>query len=116
MADLRVTPKYVDRLLVVLRDVAANWVVFMGQLELSQARISQIDRDVPPGDHRSVECLRAALLQWISASDNPTYGKIITTLKGPVLDSAVLAKELEAFANSAFYTMVQYLMQTRFIS
>ena len=116
MADLRVTPKYVDRLLSVLKDVAANWVVFMGQLGLPQARISQIERDVPPGDRRSVECLRAALLQWISASDNPTYGEIIATLKGPVLESAVLAKEVEAFANSEFYILVQLVAQTRFVS
>lgn len=103
MADLlRVTPKHVDRLLSILTDVAANWIVFMGQLGLSQARISQIDRDVPSGDRRSVECLRAALLQWISTSDNPTYGEIITTLKRPILGDIVLAKQVEVFANSEF--------------
>lgn len=102
MADIRVMPKHVDRLLSVLTDVAAKWILFMGQLGLSPARISQIERDVPPGDHRSVECLRAALLQWISASDNPTYDEIVAVLKGPVLGDAVLAEAVEIFANSEF--------------
>ena len=100
MADVRVVPKHVDRLLPLLADLAANWVVFMGQLELPQARIQEIERDIPQGGRRSVECLRAALLQWISVSDNPTYASIINALKGPVLGEVVLATRVEAFANS----------------
>lgn len=92
------TPKHVDRLLRVLAEVASNWIVFMGQLELAQSRIKQIERDVPQGDHRSVECLRTALLQWISSNDNPTYSVIINALRTPLLGEAVLAQRVEDFS------------------
>ena len=98
MATVRVTPKHVDSLLLELADIAASWIVFVGQLNLPQARINQIERDVPPGDRRSVECLRAALLQWVSISDNPTYETVITALRSPVLKEAVLAQRVEEFA------------------
>lgn len=97
---VRVTPKHVDRLLAALADLAANWNLFMGQLDFPQARIKEIERDVPPGDRRSLECLRTALLQWVSISDNPTYGAIIAALKSPVLNEVVLAQTVEAFSNN----------------
>jgi hypothetical protein len=100
MATVRVMPKHVDRLLAVLADLAANWTIFMGQLEFPQARIAEIERDVPQGDRRSLECLRTALHQWVSSSDNPTYGAIIEALKSPVLKDFVLAQSVEAFANN----------------
>ena len=100
MAAVCVNPKHVDRLLAVLADLAANWNLFMGQLDFPQARIKEIERDVPPGDRRSLECLRTALHQWISASDNPTYGDVIAALKSPVLKEAVLAQRVEAFSNN----------------
>ena len=100
MADQRVKPKHIDRLLAVLADLAANWNLFMGQLDFPQARINQIERDVPPGERRSVECLRSALQQWVSVSDNPTYGDIIAALRSPVLKEAVLAQSVEAFSNN----------------
>ena len=98
MAAVRVMPKHVDRLLTVLADVAASWNVFVGQLEFPQARIQQIERDVPPGDRRSVECLRSALHQWVSISDNPTYDDIVAALRSPVLKEAVLAQRVEEFS------------------
>ena len=98
MANLQVKPKHVDRLLAVLAEVAANWIVFMGQLEFPQAQIKQIERDIPQGDHRSVECLRTALLHWVANSDNPTYGVIISALSGPILNKAVLAQRVEEFS------------------
>ena len=97
-AAVRVMPKHVDRLLAVLADVAANWIVFMGQLEFPQARIQEIERDVPPGDRRSVECLRSALHRWVSFSDNPTYDDIIAALRSPVLKEEVLAQGVEEFS------------------
>ena len=100
MADSRIVPRNVDRLLTILADIAANWIVFLGQLGLPQARIQEIERDVPQGGRRSVECLRAGLLQWLSLSDSPTYATIIATLKGPVLGETTLAQSVEAFANS----------------
>ena len=100
MATVRVMSKHVDRLLAVLVDLAANWTIFMGQLEFPQARIAEIERDVPQGDRRSLECLRTALHQWVSSSDNPTYGAIIEALKSPVLKESVLAQSVEAFANN----------------
>lgn len=107
MADLRLSVKHVDRLLAVLADVAANWVVFMGQLDFPPSRIRQIERDVPPGDQRSIECLRSALLQWISCNDSPTYGTIVGALKSQVVNEAVLALKVEEFSKKvkgeAFY-------------
>ena len=100
MAAVRVMPKHVNRLLAVLAELAANWNLFMGQLDFPEARIKEIERDVPPGDRRSLECLRTALHQWISVSDNPTYGDIIAALKSPVLKEAVLARSVEAFSNN----------------
>ena len=100
MANVRVTARHVDRLLAVLADLAANWNLFMGQLEFPQSRISQIERDTPPGDRRSMECLRTALQQWISVSDNPTYGDILAALRSPVLNESVLAQNVEAFSNN----------------
>ena len=100
MAAVRVMSKHVDRLLTVLADLAANWTIFMGQLEFPQARIAEIERDVPQGDRRSLECLRTALHQWVSRNDNSTYGAIIEALKSPVLKEFVLAQSVEAFANN----------------
>ena len=100
MAAVRVMSKHVDRLLAELADLAANWTIFMGQLEFPQARIAEIERDVPQGDRRSLECLRTALHQWVSRSDNSTYGAIMEALKSPVLKEFVLAQRVEEFANN----------------
>ena len=100
MATVRVISKHVDRLLTVLADIAANWIVFMGQLGLPQSRISQIERDTPQGDLRSVECLRTALQQWVSINDDPTYSAIIAALTSPVLKEAVLAQRVEELSQS----------------
>ena len=97
MATNRLRVVHVDRLLSVLSDVAAEWTVFMGQLGLPQAQISQIERDTPPGDGRSVECLRTALLHWVR-SGNKTYNIIVSALRRPILNNATLAHKVEEFS------------------
>ena len=98
--DLHLTSKHVDRLLNILADVAANWILFMGQLGLSNSKIKMIERDVATGNKRSIECLRAALFEWMSCSgcDNPTYSAIAVALRSKVLQYETLAREVEDFA------------------
>ena len=71
---------------------------FAGQLSLSQASISQIERDTPHGDGYSMECLRSVLYHWVrEGGRGTTYRAVADALQSPVLNDNVLARNVEVF-------------------
>lgn len=92
----RITQKNVEDLLPILFEVAADWILFMGQLGFPKERISQIERDTCG---RCVECLRTALHEW-AVTEIATYDRIIATLRGGIFHNEQLAQKVEKYVAS----------------
>ncbi len=95
---LRVSSHHIERLLSLLVELAGNWVLFLGQLQLSRGKVEQIKRDTPNTDNYSPECLRAGLYVWVNSSDSATYEALCTALRSEVVGENYLAEKVEAYA------------------
>lgn len=89
------TLKQVERLLLILVEVAAKWDLFLGQLEVPRHRLDRINRDTPHTDTHSIECLRAGLYAWVKSSKNATYGSLCNALRCSVIEEELLAERIE---------------------
>ena len=95
-----VTVDKVDHLAALLCEEAAEWDLFLGQLDVSIAIRDQLREEIAGRPRAAQKCLTRGLHQWVVSDESPTYEKIIAVFNGNFLTNRPLARKVEEFAQS----------------
>ena len=89
------SPEHVPKLFEILKnDVAGRWELFLGQLEVTSGKITEIRGNRAQGPDFCALCLSDGLDYWVKSNDYPTYEAIITVLRGEVVPNLPLATKV----------------------
>ena len=78
-------PMLRDLLFHVIPQYAARWKEIGMELELKDYHMKNIDLDNQYHPHRTTQCFRCVLEQWLRETSSPTWGKLDDAIKGKLL-------------------------------
>ena len=90
----------VNKLAALIGEEADVWELFLGQLDVSEAKIKQLRSEASSRARAVQYCLIRGLHHWVVSDESPTYEKITAVFNGNFLTNRPLAGRVEQFAKS----------------
>ena len=90
----------INKLAALIGEEADVWELFLGQLDVSEAKIKQLRSEAGSRARPAQYCLTRGIKHWVDSDESPTYEKIIAVFNGALLTNGPLAGRVEQFAKS----------------